>query len=287
LARHLCYLNGGGAKIHTKHRSRAKHVRNISYKARYSQPHGSHCTIAIREMRFTKSLLNIIFPPLCLSCRKHITSSLVLCNVCEQNITIRGSFSCSQCNSRLPTIQNTCHPNEQFTLAAATSYDNNVIRALIHAFKYGGTKDVLTPLSNIIQQYTSSTIESWKLVLENCVVIPIPLYRRRKRVRGFNQAALIAEVFIQHLQGIGNLHIEYGNLIKIRNTLSQTKLNNYEQRVNNVRDSFVLKYPEQVVGKNVILVDDVFTSGATMKEAVKVLKEAGAKKVVGFVIARA
>ncbi len=57
--------------------------------------------------------------------------------------------------------------------------------------------------------------------------------------------------------------------------------------MNNVRDSFVLKYPEQVVGKNVILVDDVFTSGATMKEAVKVLKEAGAKKVVGFVIARA
>ena len=238
-------------------------------------------------MRFTKSLLNIIFPPLCLGCRKHITSSLVLCNVCEQNITIRGSFSCSQCNSRLPTIQNTCHPNEQFTLAAATSYDNNVIRALIHAFKYGGTKDVLTPLSNIIQQYTSSTIESWKLVLENCVVIPIPLYRRRERVRGFNQAALIAEVFIQHLQGIGNLLIEYGNLIKIKNTKSQTELGNYEKRIQNIADSFTLKHPERIAGKNIILVDDVFTSGATLREEVSVLKRAGAQKIIAFVIAKA
>ena len=238
-------------------------------------------------MRFTKSLLNIIFPPLCLGCRKHISSSLVLCNTCTQSITVQSSFSCPRCNSRLPTIQNTCHPNEQFTLAATTSYSNGIIRALIHALKYSGTKDALTPLSNIIQQYTSSTIESWKLVLENCVIIPVPLHRRRERVRGFNQAHLIAEVLTQYLRDIGNLQIEHSNLIKIKNTKSQTELGNYEKRVQNVHDSFILKYPERVIGKNVILVDDVYTSGATIREAVSVLKQAGSKKIIAFVVARA
>ena len=125
------------------------------------------------------------------------------------------------------------------------------------------------------------------MITGNCVVVPIPLYRRRERARGFNQAALIAEVFIQHLQGIGSVHIEYDNLIKIRNTVSQTKLNSYEQRAHNVHDSFSLTYPERVIGKNVILVDDVYTSGATIREAVSILKRAGAQKIIAFVVAKA
>ena len=238
---------------------------------------------------------NTLFPPLCIACKKHLSAkkqrTLFLCNDCEKQITAASGFSCPRCGGRLPagrhglpTLRNTCHPEEKFILAAATSFSNEAVRALIHALKYNNMKGALVPLHSIIKRYVNTWMSDILVASNVPVLIPVPLHRRRERVRGFNQAVLIAETLIFN---VGCPHIEINNLIRIKNTKSQTELKDYKERAKNVAGSFILKHPERIVGKNIILVDDVFTSGATMREAVRIVKQAGAKKIIAFVIAKA
>ncbi|MCP6720196.1 MAG: ComF family protein [Patescibacteria group bacterium] len=238
-----------------------------------------------------KGLLNVIFPPLCLGCKKH-TKETFLCRRCQEKIEINNAFYCPRCNRRLPAgregflkSKNTCHPEMKFILAAATSYQNEVIRELIHMLKYKRIKTALEPLTEIMGSYLEKVISNLLLVISNSVIIPIPLHAKKERRRGFNQATLIADILHQYLEA--KFPVERANLVKIKSTSSQTDLKDYEERTRNVERCFALNYPEKIKGKNILLVDDVFTSGATMKEAVRVLKLAGAKKIIGFVIAKA
>lgn len=151
--------------------------------------------------------------------------------------------------------------------------------------KYKRIKTALNPLTEIMGSYLEKVISNLSLVISNSVIVPIPLHSKKERERGFNQAVLIAGVLHECLD-VGCPKVEIGVLTKTKNTKSQTDLKNYEERTRNIEGCFALKYPEKISGKNILLVDDVFTSGATMKEAVKVLKRAGARKIIGFVIAK-
>ncbi len=227
------------------------------------------------------SFLDIIFPSLCVNCLRR--GEKTLCSECFAKIEINNSFFCPECNRRLPAdeellkTKNLCHPEARFILAAAAPYENKVVRELIHALKYNRTKAVLEPLGEIINQYVRKVIGNSGLETRDFVAVPIPLHPRKERERGFNQATLIAEMLPQR---------RTGNLVRIKNTKSQTNLRDGEERQRNVSGVFVVEKPEEVAGQNIILIDDVFTSGATMKEAVRVLKAAGAKKIIGFVIAK-
>jgi ComF family protein len=112
------------------------------------------------------------------------------------------------------------------------------------------------------------------------MVINVPLHRRRLLSREFDQAGLLAEAAAEALQ----LPFLRGALARIINTDSQTKA---KDRKKNVRGAFMVKKPEMVEGKSVLLVDDVFTSGATMEECSRVLKKSGAAAVHLFTLARA
>lgn len=109
------------------------------------------------------------------------------------------------------------------------------------------------------------------------VIMPLPLHKSRMREREFNQAQVLA----RHINSDLGLAFSCENLKRIRPTTSQTELGGDERR-KNIRDCFKLKNADQVKGKNILLVDDVLTTGATCSEAAGVLKEAGAKAV--FVI---
>ncbi len=113
------------------------------------------------------------------------------------------------------------------------------------------------------------------------VIIPIPLYRSKLRKRGFNQSLLIA-----HTMHLG-IPILENTLLKTKPTSSQTAQKNHEAREMNIQESFEVRTPADVRAKNIILIDDVITSGATMREAARVLKLAGARRIIGIAAARA
>ena len=139
--------------------------------------------------------------------------------------------------------------------------------------KYQGVKQLAKPLAQLIKE------RIWKkLETENWLVIPVPLSKNKLRHRGYNQAEMIA--------GELSDNVRADILFKKFHTKSQVEVKNKEERLANIIGSFEIKNPEKIKGKKIILIDDVLTTGATMREVKKVLKEAGVKKVIGVVVAR-
>jgi len=238
-------------------------------------------------------ILNILFPPRCLACNSYLSTNNnsnlfrknypLLCEQCFKNIPINNSFYCPFCHNRLPELKNFCHPQVKYILAAASSYQNTAIRETIHALKFQSVKKAAETLNQIINLYLEKI--SHHLLAnfnnQNSVIIPVPLHPKKERKRGFNQSLLIAEILAGYLK----TDIEKEVLFKSKNTPSQTEVAN-EKRKENVQNSFGVKNNKKIAGKNIILVDDVFTTGATLNEAVKVLKSTNVKKIIAFVIAK-
>jgi len=114
------------------------------------------------------------------------------------------------------------------------------------------------------------------------VITPVPLTKQRLRLRTFNQSELIAESIAE----ICNISVLKDVLVRTRQEIPQAEIENEEQRKENVKNSFRCADSQKLQKATVILVDDVYTSGATMEECARVLKQAGAKEVWGMVIAK-
>jgi len=196
-------------------------------------------------------------------------------------------FLCPTCFRRLPEGRKTCHPENQFVLASPFNYSNPVARELIHTLKYGKLMAAAEPLASVLAEYLSASISNFELEISNYIILPIPLHPRRERERGFNQALVLAELLKGKSEILREIPILTGVLVRIKPTLSQTKRKGREGREENVRNCFGVLKPELISGKDIFLVDDVFTSGATMREAVRVLKSAGAGKITALAAARA
>ncbi|MEW6408364.1 MAG: ComF family protein [Patescibacteria group bacterium] len=224
-------------------------------------------------------ILDILFPPLCLNCQKHLEDkNELICKQCLLSIKLNNTLFCPVCRARLAENKRICHYDSPYLLAAAGNYDDPVLQNLIHYFKYQSFENLAPILGEIITRY----IENCKLKIENFIIIPIPLHPLRERERGFNQARLIAEFAAR------NLNLELADELKrVKNNRPQVKLRNIEARAKNMINCFKIKNYEKIKGKNILLVDDVFTSGATMNEAIAILKANGAKRIIALVSAKA
>ncbi len=231
-------------------------------------------------LKAKKFILNIFFPPLCLNCQTRLKneSGRDLCPACWNTIQINTSLFCPVCNLRLAENKKVCHKDCQYLLAAATGYGNEAVRNLLKYFKFQKWSRLQKPLGEILISY----LRNLELEISNFIVVPIPLSRQRENQRGFNQAKLIAEIAADFYKL--NL-IE--PLKRIKNTKIQSLAKNRGEREQNIAGCFSVPDPELVAGQNIILVDDVHTSGATMSEAARTLKSAGAKKIIALVIAKA
>ena|SRR3989344_1108880 len=228
-----------------------------------------------------------IFPPRCVACGIHLgnTKGGVLCDKCRKSILIHTAFFCARCKKRRPEGKKTCHPGEKFLVAAAGSYDNRALRELIHAWKYNNVRAASKEIRKIIEAYIN---EAAHLFTEDLYsIVPTPLYPGKERKRGFNQAREIAGALLESLSARGVAAEVVEPLTRVRNTKTQTDMKNFLERGENIEGSFRIESPIAVFRKNIILVDDVFTSGATMREAARVLKSAGARHILGFVLALA
>ena len=226
--------------------------------------------------------LNVLFPSVCLNCRKHLDDERnrfdVVCGACFKNIKIRDAFCCPVCAGRLPSGEKTCHPKSAYLLAAAASYDDEAVQKLVWRLKYRFCPSAALPLADLLIRHLEMAGGSF----ENTVVVPLPLAPRREKRRGFNQAKLLAALVADRF----GVRLVGDALERTRNTKTQADLK-WEKRKINVLGCFAVKDKTAVAGKNIILVDDVYTSGATAGEAVRTLKTAGAKKIIVAVAARA
>jgi len=205
---------------------------------------------------------------------------------------------CEDCISLIPitqTISETPNNSVLSALFSAASYENSLIKTAIHYLKYPPfIKDLAIPLAYIIIAHfsfidkprgmqlgenTSEQISSSKN--SDFVLLPIPLSRKRLKWRGFNHAELIALAIADSFQVP-----LYSNVIqKTKNTVPQMSLKK-EERLQSMKGVFEVSDPKNIANKKILLIDDVYTTGATMEEAARVLKEAGAKQVFGVTVAR-
>jgi ComF family protein len=227
-------------------------------------------------------ILDILFPPLCLNCQKYLQNkNKFICDTCLAAIKFNNTLFCPVCRARLADNKRICHYDSQYLLAAAGNYDDLVLQNLIHHFKYKSFKNLAPILAEILIKYLSNLSLSM-VKSQKSVVVPVPLHPRRERQRGFNQAKLIAGIVAKKF----NWDLFEG-LKRIKNNKPQVGLRDSEARVKNMAGCFEIQNPERVKNKDILLVDDVFTSGATMNEAVKILKANGAKRIIALVIAKA
>lgn len=232
-------------------------------------------------LKIKNFVLDILFPPLCLSCQNILSkkSDRTICSQCLEKILLNTTLFCPVCKLRLADNKKVCHKDSKYLLAAATNYDNEVTRNLIRFFKYRKWSKLQKPLGEILLQYLGPL----NLPIENFIIIPIPLFKDREKERGFNQAMLLSQKIADHYQ----LNLINSVLKRIKNTKTQADLKDLEERKQNVENCFTVKNPELIKGKNIILIDDVYTSGATMNEAAQTLRLAGARKIIALVVARA
>ena len=159
------------------------------------------------------------------------------------------------------------------------SYDGG-LRELIHLLKYGRVR----PAASVLGRMLAEVIQGFGSEFVSAVIVPVPLHRSKLRQRGFNQAEEIARAALKDLQR-NELKLAAGVLSRRRTTESQTGLSD-QQRRQNVRGAFVVASPSEVAGEDVLLVDDVFTTGATVSECARVLRRAGADRVFVATVAR-
>ena len=243
-------------------------------------------------------LLDILFPPICLSCKSYLPGTAAspkageprpafagrekdnkICKKCLESIQIYSSFFCPKCKSRVPDAEKSCHKEIKFLLAPAADYQNQTVKNLVWFLKYHKWQS----LTNILEPIINNYLDILDCDFEDFIVIPVPLHPDRLKERGFNQSELIAEIFSRKTKTI----LELNNLKRVKATKTQAELKNINERIKNIENCFALNNPKEIENKNIVLVDDVFTTGSTMNEAVKILKQAGAKKIIAFVFAKA
>lgn len=157
------------------------------------------------------------------------------------------------------------------------SYKNPKTKLLIHALKYNKS----THSAKICAKLIAEKIPK----IKNCILIIIPRTQKRLQKFGFSQCDLIAKEIIK-INEIKKINIKYERKILIhkKDSETQTKLSRKE-RIKNTKNSFLIKNPEKIIGKNIILIDDVFTTGATITEAKNILLKSGANSVFAFTLA--
>ncbi|MFZ0815010.1 MAG: ComF family protein [Candidatus Sulfotelmatobacter sp.] len=258
---------------------------------RKSQPWISRASRQIAE-----SLFAVLFPSDCRICGKALVkiSRLPVCQECLDSMRPLGGGLCAICGERLfssyalsalesePRCGLCRRIEPSFARAVAYGSYEGGLRELIHLLKYGGVR----PAANVLGRMLAEAIAGLELdASDSIAVIPVPLYRARLRDREFNQAEIIARAAIKFIPASSKLRLCPGILKRKRETASQTGLTRHQRR-ENVRGAFAVAQPEIIKGRPVLVVDDVYTTGATVSECARVLRRAGATKVWVATVAR-
>ncbi len=240
--------------------------------------------------------LSVLYPWRCLSCSASLPTDRAFCPTCQGRIHVIRSPLCTCCGRPFATRVGPDHlcsqclqqpPSFRHARAWAvygTSGDSpQPLRQSILRFKYGRNMRVGKALAELMARHFSCTQERSAGQAEHYDrVLPIPLHLTRLRGRGFNQSLILARTIGLRI----NTPIDPWLLSRTRPTQPQTKLSGEDRRAN-VRGAFRVTTPALARGKRFLLVDDVYTSGATVAECARTLCQSGARSVDVFTLARA
>lgn len=228
---------------------------------------------------YWSAFLDLFFPPACTGCGR---AGVALCDGCAQRVMPQPHPICPRCgqaqvNAQLcgRCLRDTANP---ITAARACAVYTSPIREAIHALKYESRRELAPLLARyLVAGFMDSMPESARA--EFTVVAPVPLHANRVAQRGYNQSALLAE----HFCAARALPLDLALLQRIRDTPPQVGKNAAE-RQRNVADSF--RASPAVAGQTILLIDDVYTTGATLRAVAQAARNGGAIAVYALTLAR-
>ena len=234
--------------------------------------------------RILSSVGTLLFPPHCVSCRANTPPGVYVCETCLTDLDRLAAPMCARCSWPFDGavteafVCGDCEGREvHYECAVAAYRARGVVREMIHAFKYNQKLHLRAPLA----EWLSETLNDSRISAKDVHgFVPVPLHRVRKRERQYNQAEELC-AFLSKRTGIPTIDA----LKRVRNTTTQTRLTR-EERMENLRGAFHARHNAQVNGRDLVLVDDVFTTGSTVEECSRVLRRAGAASVRVITIAR-
>jgi competence protein ComFC len=222
-------------------------------------------------MRFLDTIWDIIFPIKCLSCGQ------------------TGEELCIKCVIESPTAER----ESAKWIFPIFDYRHPPIKKALWLLKYKGKKRLARIFAEILYERILEELADLSIMenFSDVILVPIPLSGQRHRERGYNQAELICKELVKidsRRQGENkkpNFTLVKNVLIKPKETKHQALIENRVERLKNIVGSFTVQNRKHIENKNIILIDDITTTGATLCEARKILKQSGARKIVAFTVA--
>lgn len=213
-----------------------------------------------REIR--SAILSFIFPLTCIGCGKG------------------DELLCDNCLGRIPLCSRT-----EKEIISVFSYEHPTLRSALWSLKYHNATALAQPLAHALYDRVLEEMEEVQTFHgpSKATLVPIPLHPRRKRQRGYNQSELLCKEL--SLIDPSSFTLETRVLYRTRDTKSQATIRDRAKRLKNISGCFDTKNEDTIKGAFVIVVDDITTTGATMKEAIRTIRRAGAKKVIGLTVA--
>lgn len=208
-------------------------------------------------------VLDFLFPPACSVCGK-----------------IDKNWLCTKCEKRVERLEKSCLvniENKKYEKLLYIFKYESLIRKLILRYKFSNKAYLNNFFANIIVKNEQNR----KLLKEYDMIIPVPMHKKKMQKRGYNQTELVAEKMSKMLEIPSRNDI----LSKVINTTTQSKLGG-KARQSNIQHAFFIKNDIDVEDKKIILLDDIYTTGATSEECSRVLKEAGAEEILVLVLAK-
>ncbi len=239
-----------------------------------------------------EGLLNFVFPLDCKICEKSIRESkgYSICEDCFKTIELIEHPYCIKCGKPL-LLTDFFKQNREilcleckrkkysFEFSRSIGIYNKVLKKCIHLFKYYGEKKLAIPLGKLMVDYLLKNVEFIKKIE---LIIPVPLHNSDLKKRGFNQSVLLGKAIGDYF----SVPVREKVLIKKKLTPFQVNLSKKE-RERNILRAFSVEKPEEIEGKNILILDDVFTTGSTVEECAKELMKAGANNIFVLTLARA
>jgi len=258
------------------------------------------------------AFIDLLFPIKCIGCGLELEDlepkKRWICENCLEKVPIRRSQACPVCEEYSEGGKTHIRCKKKTSLDGlwvSSEYSDMLVSEAIKKLKFSFVKDMAFGLFRIIEKSVFGVDEfgdfhdvllvnfskaddeekytdTDKNLRPDTLLIPIPLHKKRYNWRGFNQAELISN----HVSDKFALNVDASSIARKKNTKPQTKVESFAKRKTNMKNAFVCLNAMAIKDKNVIIIDDVSTTLATMDECAKVIKKAGAKSVWGLVVAR-
>ncbi len=220
-------------------------------------------------MNIFNRIINIIYPPNCIFCRQILSydAALQICSACY----------CGLPFAKETLLTTTQEAGDHYCDGAVSVFEyTGVVKESLIRFKFYNEPGYYRTYAGLIAEKLTRIVD----IMQYHMVISVPLHKHKEFSRGYNQAYLISKGLSRKLM----LPERSGLIKRCRYTEAQSLLDK-EKRCQNVKGAFTVKSPDRVAGKSILLVDDILTTGSTLEECARVLKNAGAMKITAVVVA--